>query len=196
MNVVIQDSRLSEQPRLSDDARLLRQAKNGDAEAFGVLYERYAPPIHRFLFAHLSDRMDAEDLTEEVFIKVWQRLPGYREQGVPFIAFLMRVAHNVLIDHYRSFGRTAIETLTEDSVFADPLADPGTLTQVNLEHQELKRLLGQLREDYRFVLVSRFMSGLTPEETAQAMNKSEGAIRVLQHRALEALRKLLEARSD
>jgi RNA polymerase sigma-70 factor (ECF subfamily) len=139
--------------------------------------------------------MDAEDLTEDVFIKVWQRLPEYREQGVPFIAFLMRVAHNVLIDFYRSFSRTTTEALAEESLLQDPESDPGDQVQANLEHLEVKHLLDQLREDYRIVLAARFLSGLSPVETARVMNKSEGAIRVLQHRALEALRKLLSASS-
>ncbi len=191
MSFVLNSGSVTEQ-HVTDDAGLLRQAQDGDGEAFGVLYGRYARQVHRYLYAHLNDRMDAEDLTEEVFLKVWQRLSEYREQGVPFVAFLMRVAHNVLIDHYRGSGRAAVEPLTEESTLRDGRLDPGDQVLANLEHQELRRTISQLRQDYRLVLVSRFLSGLSPEETAQAMGKSAGAVRVLQHRALDALRKLLE----
>ncbi len=180
----------------SEDLRLLKLAQSGDAGAFGILYERYAPPVHRYLYAHLSDRLDAEDLTAEVFVRAWQKLPDYRQEGVPFVAYLMRIAHNMLVDHYRKSGRTIMDDLMIEVDFQDAQADTGAQALVNLEHQELIRLLGQLREDHRQVLVSRFLSGLSPEETAQAMNKTAGAIRVLQHRALEALRKLFEAGKD
>jgi len=192
MTFVLKGGSVNDQ-HLSNDAELLRQAQNGDGEAFGILYGRYARQVHRYLYAHLNDRMDAEDLTEDVFLRVWQRLAEYRQQGVPFVAFLMRVAHNVLIDHYRSVGRAVVEPLGEEQLLPDERLDPGDQVAVNLEHQELKVVLGQLREDYRDVLVSRFLSGLSPEETAQTMGKSAGAVRVIQHRALDALRKLLEA---
>jgi RNA polymerase sigma-70 factor (ECF subfamily) len=136
--------------------------------------------------------MDAEDLTEEVFLKVWQRLAMYRDQGVPFAAFLLRVAHNTLIDHYRSSGRATVEPLAEESSLRNERFDLGDQVGAMIQHQELRHFISQLREDYRRVLVARFLSGLSPEETAQAMGKSAGAVRVLQHRALDALRKLLE----
>ena len=198
MAYVIQGGRISDKKdqQSPGDAELLVRAQAGDGEAFGVLYERYAPPIHRYLYAHLSDRMDAEDLTEEVFLKVWQRLPGFQQQGVPFVAFLMRVARNVLIDHYRRTGRTEVEPLSDDSPLRDGQPEPADQAIANLEHQQLRRVLGQLREDYRHVLVARFLSGLSPEETAQVMGRSAGAVRVLQHRALESLRKLIDAHKD
>jgi RNA polymerase sigma-70 factor, ECF subfamily len=195
MNYVIQGGSLNDQP--VDEAKLLQQAQEGDAEAFGALYERFAPPVHRYLFAHLSNRMDAEDLTEEAFLRVWNRLPEYRDQGVPFVAYLMRVARNVLIDFYRSNNKTILNPIEDDhtngnhqeTATQDPLSS-------RLERQELREVLNKLREDYRSVLVARFISGLSPEETAQVMGRTAGAVRVLQHRAIGALKKLLEAEQD
>jgi RNA polymerase sigma-70 factor, ECF subfamily len=175
-----------------DDVQLLKKAKNGDAQAFGELYERHALVVFRFLYAHLDDRLDAEDLTEEVFLRTWRSLPRYRDQGVPFKAFLFRVAHNALVDHYRSHSRSKGELSIEDSVIHDLRDEPGSLFLQNQEHQELRNTLAGLREDYQTVLIARFLADLSPEETAQVMGRSVGAVRVLQHRALTALRKLLE----
>jgi RNA polymerase sigma-70 factor (ECF subfamily) len=175
-----------------EDVQLLKKAQHGDAQAFGELYERHALAVFRFLYAHLDDRLDAEDLTEEVFLRTWRTLPRYRDQGVPFKAFLFRVAHNALVDHYRSHSRSKGELSIEDSVIHDLRAEPGSLFQQNQEHQELRSTLAQMREDYQTVLIARFLADLSPEETAQVMGRSVGAVRVLQHRALTALRKLME----
>lgn len=178
----------------ADEQRLLQQAQGGDTEAFGLLYEQYAPAVFRFLYAHLDDRLDAEDLTEEVFFRVWQSLPGYEARGVPFGGFVFRVARNALYDHYRRSRRQphrpgSLEWAEEHH--AGPGSDPAVSVLEQMEHRVLHQTLGLLREDHRQVLSLRFLAGLTPEETAQAMGKSTGAIRVLQHRALAALKKLI-----
>ena len=175
-----------------EDTHLILEAQKGEAEAFGELYERYADPIFRFLYARLNNRLDAEDLTAEVFMRVWRTLTSYREQGTPFLAYLFRIARNALIDHYRSTVRTGGSTSIEDSPVRDLQPDAGEVAMTNLEHQEVREVLEQLRDDYRMVLVLRFLSELTPEETAQVMGRTPGAVRVLQHRALTALRNLLE----
>lgn len=176
-----------------DDIRLLQIAKDGEAEAFGELYERYVQTIFRFLYARLNDRIDAEDLAEEVFLRVWRSLPKYREQGIPFLAFLFRVAHNALIDHYRrSKGDDRLVPIEENTI-QDLRADPGDVVSAKIEHQEIRNILEQLREEYRMVLILRFLSELSVDETAQVMERSPGAVRVLQHRALAAMRSLLEA---
>lgn len=173
-----------------NEAELLLKARQGDAQAFGELYEAYAPRLFRYLFAHLENRLDAEDLTEDVFLRVWQALPAYREQGIPFAGFVFRVARNALIDHYRRTRRRKPD-LETDSI-EEFIPDPTPTLQAHLEHKEMREALGKLREEYRMVLNLRFLADLSPEETAQAMGRSAGAVRVLQHRALAALRKLLE----
>ena len=84
-----------------EDHQLLRRAQQGEADAFGILYERHAAAIFRYLYIHMSSRTDAEDLTSEVFLRAWQSLPRYHQRGVPFRAFLFRIAHNALVDYYR-----------------------------------------------------------------------------------------------
>ena len=176
----------------ADDVELIQFAQNGDSEAFGELYGRYAHIIFRFIFSHLSDRFEAEDLTEEVFLRVWRSLSNYREQGVPFLAYLFKVARNVLVDFYRHVGRSGGLMSIEEKSLPDIHSDQAEAAIVNLEHQEVRQTLEQLREDYRMVLILRFLSGLSPEETGEVMGRTPGAVRILQHRALSALRNLLE----
>jgi len=175
-----------------DELELLAQAQDGDPEAFGELYNRYAGLIFRFLYAHLDDRLDAEDLTHEVFMKTWRSIAKYQQQGLPFSAFLFRVAKNCLVDFYRRLGQHAHDLSGAEQTDALALSDPAGEISNQMEHREMVRLLHSLKEDYRLVLTLRFFSGLTPEETAHVMHKSVGAVRVLQFRALGALRLLLE----
>jgi len=175
-----------------DDIQLLKTAQVGNADAFGAIYERFAAKVYRYLNAHLGNGLDAEDLTEEVFIRVWRSLPDYRERGTPFLAFVFRIAHNVLIDHYRREKHQKDLVSSEDVPLRDHMPGPVEIISTDNERQELLQALDGLREDYRTVLVLRFLSELSPEETALAMGRSAGAVRVLQHRALTILRSRLE----
>lgn len=174
-----------------EEIQLLFAAQHGDTESFGKLYETYAPAVFRFLFAHLSERMEAEDLTGEVFLRAWRSLASYQAQGLPFSAYLFRIARNALIDQYRRNRHSLQDVSLEDDLSADPQSDPSDVTLAVLERKEIRAKMEALREEYRTVLVLRFLSDLSPEETAASMGKSPGAIRVLQHRALAALRKLI-----
>lgn len=176
------------------DVELLNAAQNGQLDAYGALYERYANSIFRFLYAHLNDRFDAEDLTEDVFLRAWRSLKNYREQGVPFAAYLYHIARNVMIDHHRRSKIVYQSVPLDDGHPAGEVTDPGHLIPNQMEHEELRALMEGLREDYREVLILRFLSGLSPEETAAIMERSVGAVRVLQHRALAAMRTLVADR--
>ena len=175
--------------RPEDDEQLITAAKQGSAEAFGKLYERYCQTIYRYIASHIASQQDAEDLTEEIFLRAWNALPHYNERGLPFSAFLFRSARNSLIDFYRqnrvvqSLGEFDIETSAED---------PQEVIHTKLANEDLRAKIAQLREDYQTVLALRFLSGLTPDETAAMMERSVGAVRVLQHRALTALKDLIE----
>jgi len=177
-----------------DDIQLIQAAQQGDTQAYGELYERYAIRVFRYLYSHLDNRLDAEDLTEDVFLRVWRTLGNYKEKGVPFLAFLFRVARNALIDHYRRSAKGEEDVSIEDLYLRDQTPGPVDAVMAIMEHQQLRSMLMELREDYRTVLVLRFLSELSPEETARAMGKSSGAVRVLQHRALAALRGIMEDR--
>jgi RNA polymerase sigma-70 factor (ECF subfamily) len=171
------------------EARLVARAAKGDREAFGRLYESYLDAIYRYLYHRVSVKEDAEDLTELVFLKAWENLEGYRPQGVGFKAWLYRIAHNALIDHYRA--RKDQTTLDERDAVEDARNDieEGLIAQENMDR--LTRAIVHLEPEDQHVLVLRFIEGMKPKEVAVILNRSEGAVRVKQHRALKALAALM-----
>ena len=172
-----------------EEHQCLIEAQNGDAESFGLLYTRYAEGIFRYLLVHLDNRLDAEDLTEDVFLRAWKALSQFRPQGIPFSAFLFRIARNALIDFYRRSARekqlVSLDEADEGQELAVTLGDDPS---GQVERRELVSALRSLKAEYRMVIGLRFFSGLSPEETAKVMNRSVGAVRVLQFRALAVIR--------
>ena len=169
----------------------IENAKKGDADSFGMIYEQYADIVFRFIYSQLSNYQDAEDLTEEVFLRIWRSLGNYEQKGVPFLAYLFRIARNAVIDHYRQTARSRQQIPLEEELVGHTQDEPEQQVVLNSDQKEIRAQLRGLREDYRNVLVLRFFSGLTNEETAQALGKTPGAVRVLQHRALAALKKAI-----
>lgn len=180
---------LNDQDPRIDDSYLVRLAKSGDLDAFGILYDRYADGIYRFVYVHLSETLEAEDLTSEVFLRAWKHLPKYKEQGHPFSAFLFKIARNAIIDYRRKLKPkiNRAQELLESTV--NHSLNPGSIIENSHERQLLNATINHLQEDYRLVLVLRFINGLSPREVAEIMGRSEGAIRVLQFRALKAIRR-------
>lgn len=171
------------------EAELVTLAIAGDAEAFGDLYERYLTPIFQYIYYRVSNHAEAEDLTEIVFLKAWEALPGYRLGKAPFQAWLYRIAHNIVIDHYRT--RKEQVAIDEQPLAAGEAYLPESQA---IELEQSNRLLAavaQLDEAYQEVLTLRFLNELSHAEVAEIMDRSEGAVRVLQHRALNALRDCL-----
>lgn len=171
---------------------LIDRASRGDANAFGELYDVYFDGIFRFFNSHLGNTQDAEDLTGEVFLRIWQSLPNYKHQGIPFAAFLYRVARNILTDHYRRSRGQTTEIAVEEDLIDHISIQSGDGSLNNLDYIDIRQVLDELREDYRMILILRFYSGLTPDEIALSIGKTPGATRVLQFRALEAMRKIME----
>lgn len=173
----------------AEELRFLNKAQDGNSEAFGELYTHYVEGVFRFLYFHLDNRLDAEDLTEEVFYRAWRALPQYRHQGLPFAAFLFRIARNALTDFYRKAKR-AKHLISLDEA-GERIGVDGNISEgrsEKAEKQELVSLLGSLKPEYQMVISLRFFSGMSPEETAKIMKRSVGAVRVLQYRALAAVR--------
>lgn len=175
--------------RQFDEERVINQVKSGDTDAFGMLYDQYAEVIFRYVYSHLENRLDAEDMTEEIFLRAWRALPKYDERGLPFSAFLFRIARNTLVDYYRQ--HKVVQSI-DDMELQSHEAGPEEVVDTQIENLDLRKKIAELREDYRNVIIFRFLSGLSPEETAQLMQRSVGAIRVLQHRALSALKDKME----
>ena len=166
---------------------LVERAADGDFEAFGEVYSIHLDRIYRYVFYQVRDKMTAEDITEEVFIKAWKAIGSCKGRGQPFSPWLYRIAHNHLIDNFRSQRKDlSIERETIDKVSGAELEMAG-----ELERQELLELIARLPENQRQVIILKFIEGLDNFESGQIMDKSQGAIRVLQMRALAALRQKL-----
>ena len=174
---------------LPDERRLVEQAKSGDAEAFGQLYDAFVDRVYRFIFFRVTDVQMAEDLTSQVFLKAWENLGRYRPHG-PFLAWLYAIARNSVIDNYR----TRKQTVSLDE--AAPLAahDEKLDDQVELqfEMKSLQVAMQHLTEEQQEVVTLKFIADYDTTEIAQRMGKSEGAIRALQMRALQALARVMK----
>lgn len=174
------------------EARLVARALRGDREAFGDLYERHLAGLYRYVFYRVGDVHEAEDVTELVFLKAWQALDRYQPGGAPFRAWLYRIAHNTLVDRARTLHPPG--DLKDDHADPSPEARPEHVTARREQQQTVAEALRQLDPAQQQVLALRFISELSHAETAKVMNRTEGAVRVLQYRALAALRRLLEGR--
>ena len=174
---------------LDNEKNHIRQAKKGNQEAFGLLYNHYLPQIYRFIFLKVSNRTEAEDLTHEVFLSAWQNLPNYKYEGFPFSSWLYQIAKNATIDFYRTAKKNLpIELVNEELVKFSP-RDPEELNTL-LELEMIKICIRRLKPEYQDVLIMKFVEDLSHEEIAAALEKSQGAIRLIQHRAIKELREL------
>ncbi|HSD84735.1 MAG TPA: sigma-70 family RNA polymerase sigma factor, partial [Anaerolineae bacterium] len=149
----------------------------------------YHQTIWRYMRVRVADAAEADDLTEVVFLKAWEAMTQYRLRDVPFGAWLYRIAHNVVVDRHRLHK----ELLPLDGQVAAPQEeDPEKQVARQESAQAVRQALSQLPPLYREVLTLRFVRGLSHAETAQALQRSNDAVRVLQHRALRALRRVLD----
>lgn len=172
---------------------LVDAAQRGDADAFGQLYDRYADSVFRYVLFRVGDRALAEDVTSETFLRAFRRIGSLTYQGRDVGAWFVTIARNLVLDHVKS-SRFRLEVAT-----ADP--DDKNNTQAGPEHQvitqlthtELLRCVEQLGDDQRECIVLRFLQGLSVAETAEIMERNEGAIKALQHRAVRRLAQLLPA---
>ena len=186
-----------------EETNLVRRAKNGDAEAFGALYDRYVTRIYRFVLLKLGNPGDAEDLTHEVFLAAWRTMGNYEERsGIRLVSWLYRIAGNRVIDHYRSDKRNISldELIAGNTIPIELVASGGANLVKALSHkmdfQEVMEAVQGLTGDQQDVIIMRFVEDLTPEETGRAMGKSAAAVRLIQHRALEKLKGAMKLRHD
>lgn len=175
---------------------LVQQAQCGDSDAFGQIYLLHLDAIFRYVFFRIGNQEDAEDITEQVFLKAWESLPGYQDFGHPFTSWLYRIAHNLVVDYHRRERTVPAEEM--DQTRGDGHEEPNLLQQViaNEEVDLLVAALSRLSEEQQQVIVLRFIEGLNHTEVARILNKSEGACRMIQNRALVALNAILAARQE
>jgi RNA polymerase sigma-70 factor (ECF subfamily) len=175
-------------------AELVARAQQGDQQAFASLYEQYSPLVHRFVRRRLDgSEQIIEDLTEEVFVKVYEKLDRYAERGLPFTAWLYRIAHNHLVDYLRTLPRLATHSL--DEVAEMPERETTSDYTRVLDRQSLEPALAHLTPEQRQAVELRFMQGMSVAETATTMGRSDEAVKKLQARALVNLRRHLSPAS-
>jgi RNA polymerase sigma-70 factor, ECF subfamily len=177
--------------RIPGEGQLIQRARQGDLAAVSELYNLHVDRIYRYVRYRTGDDPTAEDITAEVFLRAIESLGSYSDQGAPFIAWLYRIAQARIIDFWRSSRRRQTAPLE------DPLLQDGLLVtdeDINLDflqHRSLWSALRQLTDDQQNVIILKFMQGLDNAEIAQVLGKTEGAIKALQRRALEALARRL-----
>jgi RNA polymerase sigma-70 factor, ECF subfamily len=169
--------------------RLVAEAKRGDPDAFGRIFDAYVGPLYRFIVSRVNNPSDAEDLTQLVFVKALEALPRYEARGIPFGGWLFRLARNAIIDQIRTRRDhlslvTATTRETED-------AGPEAMATLRDDLDRVARAMTALTDDQREVIELRFFAGLSVLEAAIAMGRQEGTIRGLQFRAIASLRRTL-----
>ena len=174
-----------------EEIQLVKNAQKGEAESFGKLYDIYASPIYRFVYLKTSHKEDAEDLTHQVFLSAWQNIKSFQFQGFPFSSWLYKIASNSVIDYYRTKKyHLNIETIAENQIAEN--FETGNALDDSFDLQTIKNSLSHLEPVQQNVLIMKFVNDMSNKEIAAALNKNEGAIRVIQHRALKQLKIILE----
>jgi len=172
-----------------DEENLVRRAQQRDEEAFAQLYEEHFDRIYRYVTLKIGDQAEAEDITQQVFLKALQSISSFRWKGIPFSAWLFRIAHNQVIDYFRKKRKRVTEPLDDSLALSD--SNPQLLTERNLDIEQLALATKQLTQAQREVISLRFAGELSIAQVAKVMGKSPGAIKALQHSAIVALRKAL-----
>jgi RNA polymerase sigma-70 factor (ECF subfamily) len=173
-----------------DDTTLLRRSQAGDRGALGELCRRSRKPVYRSFASFTSNPGEAEDLTQEVFLRALRSLPRFEDRGVPFTAYLLQIAHNLARDRWRA-GPTRLVVTADLPDRATTGPGPDSLAVESDRRQVLISALDQLTPDHRAVLRLRILEGRTTSEVARLIHRSQAAVRQLQVRALAALRAVL-----
>ena len=169
---------------------ILERAVKRDRTAFAALYDLHIDRVYRYVYYWLPSKADAEDITQEVFVKAWRSIDKYKVTGAPFISWLMTIARNSVNSHHRASKRL-VPLPETDSIVSDAVS-PQAEAEMNFTRNYVRDSILKLKGEKQKVIQMRFISEMGYEEVAKALNKTEGAIRVLQYRALKDLRDILE----
>ncbi len=169
---------------------LVERAVSGDRAAFAALYDKYVDQVYRHVYYRVSNQVEAEDIAQEAFIKAWKGISKYKMTGAPFVVWLIAIARNLISDHYRARKKTV--SLEEAEVPSQSTeTNPETMAEASLGKENIRKAIVKLKGDKQKVILMRFIDGFSYGEIAKALNKSEGAVRVIQYRALGDLRRIL-----
>jgi RNA polymerase sigma-70 factor (ECF subfamily) len=180
-------------PEVHREEDLVRRAQRREPEAFGQLYEEHFDRIYRYVMLRVRTQADAEDITQQVFLKALENIGSYRWRGMPFASWLFRIAHNLVVDYWKKKSREKVAAVAPEEI--DEMAaspnDPAALAELNFDIKQLAAACEQLTDGQREIVSLRFAGGLSVAEAAKVMGKSDGAVKVLQHAALVKLRRIL-----
>jgi RNA polymerase sigma-70 factor (ECF subfamily) len=176
-----------------EEQALVLAAQRGDEQAFGELYDAYVDRIYRYIYYRVSTPEIAQDLTSEVFLRMVEGLPGYQYRELPLLAWLYRIAHARIVDHYRRSRRRANdEDIEALNLGTETDLDGAMMTRYH--QQEVRNALSLLTDEQQQVIVLRFIEGHGLQKTADLLGKTIGAVKVMQHRALQSLNRVLAQR--
>jgi RNA polymerase sigma-70 factor, ECF subfamily len=170
---------------------LIAAAKDGSRDAFAQIYETHVDRVYAYLLSRLRQASDAEDVTADVFIRAMKGLNKYKPQGKPFIAWLIRIAHNESVNYVKKRARRQETPIVEVPSDSD---GPEELTLQKASAGEIVDAMEDITELQREVLQLRFAAELSIDETAESMDRTAGAVKFLQFSALRALRRVMEGR--
>lgn len=176
---------------MQNEESLIRRAQQSDPVALTQIYEENFDRIYRYIVFKIGDRMEAEDLTQQVFLKAIHSISAFKWKGMPFSSWLYRIAHNQIVDYIRKRSRRPTVSLDD----TDPPGNdsPEKTTEQKMAMEELVAAAEKLTKSQRAVISLRFAAQLSIAETAKTMGKSEGAVKALQHSAVAALRRVMAA---
>lgn len=166
-------------------------AQDGDTDSFANIYDLFIDQIYRYVFYRVKSD-DAEDLVENVFLKAWENIKQYKPKQKSFSAWLFRIAHNLVIDHYRATKDKDMEVLDEMMPDHKREHNPIRVVEDKFDNAALKIALSKLKKQYQDVIIYKFINEFSNLEIAELVGKSEGSLRILQFRALKALKKELK----
>ncbi len=166
----------------------ITRAADGDTEAFSLLYERYVNRIYNYIYYRTGNPNEAEDLTSRVFYRVMHHIPNYNNRGVPFSAWLYRIAHNLVANWHRDNSRRKEVPLEDYTQLPQRSLQPEARVVDSQEMEALLQVIRQMPPDRQQLLILKFVEGMSNAEVGVIMMRSEGAIKSLYHRTLLALR--------
>jgi RNA polymerase sigma-70 factor, ECF subfamily len=173
------------------DLELVRRAAT-EPEAFGLLYERHVRRIYNYIYYRTGDHHDAEDLTARVFQRALRHVGAFQDMGVPFSAWLYRIAHNLVANWHRDRSRRPVVPLEDHTVLTPGSQHPESLAMAREVGEDLLELVRRLPEERQQLLILKFAERLSNAEIGQIMGRTEGAIKSLYHRTLSSLREEVE----
>lgn len=174
------------------DEQVLARAKGYDLDALAAIYDCYESRIYSYIYHRVGDANIAQDLTAQVFLRMLEAIQNDQAWRSSFSGWLYRIAHNLVIDHYRRRGRSSQVSYEELPLPAAPTEDPERVAEERLTAEILREAINRLTEEQAQVVTLRFLEGWNIADVAAAIDKTEGAVKALQYRAVMSLRRLLE----